>query len=225
MYSNPTPEQLEKINSYTPDNMEPLEAIEVGVVQIIATDNLLNRSWGKWGVEELPKLAALLPGLPYILNHDWNKVEGSQGLIFDARVEKYENAPDYILKAANNGAMNREIFAKEKYQALITDVAFPIKSPALEMTRFGMLQRVSLGGFMYTKQVCPLCNISFSDEECPHFPPEPMWGLTPQYDPRVAPYYIRAGVYDLGELSAVIIPNIPGAAVVNRRFNLSVEKG
>jgi hypothetical protein len=217
VYANPTPEQLNKINQFIPANMQPWEAAELAVIEFIATDNLLNRSFGKWGVQEIAKLAQLAIGLPCILNHDWDEVENSQGLIFDSRVEKYQAAPDWAINQAENGELNQQIVEEEGYTQLIAIVTTLFESAMLPNLRLGSVGKVSLGAFRYKQQVCPICRISFNDESCPHGIPDPWWGMTFKEDPRIAPYYIRTGVYDLGELSLVTIPNIPTAGILTRQ--------
>lgn len=217
MYTNPTPEQLEKINQYVPANMDAFEASELVVLEFIATDNLLNRALGKWGKEELPKLADLLRGLPLTLDHNWREVDEVQGVCFDAEVRTYQTAPDWAINQADNADLNRSIATSEGYLQCIAMCAVMIDSPMLPPLRLGGVGKVSLGGFDYKTHVCPLCKISFEDDRCPHGMPDPWWGITSKTNPMVAPYYIRAGVFDLGELSVVLIPNMPAAGIINRQ--------
>ncbi len=217
MYTNPTPEQLDQINQYTPANMEPLESGEVAVVQFLATDNLLNREYGKWGIEELPILASLLPGLKLILDHEWGEVEESQGIVFAANVFSSETAPDWAINQCGNAATNAQVVNKEGYSWVQADVAIPVSSPALTSLRFGVIGNVSLGGFLFKEIVCPICDCSFDNKNCSHFPPDPYWGADPADDVRVAPYYIRSGTTDLKEMSIVTIPKVPTAGVISRQ--------
>lgn len=216
MYAHPTPEQLTKIHRFSPANTQPFEAEELAVFEFIATDNLVNRGLGKWGIEELPVLAEFLPGLPFTLNHDWDLVEKVQGLVFDAEVRKYDfsSISEWVLQGSNNAEYDKEIILEEGYNTLIAFVAFDLTSPVLSKMRLGSVGKVSLGGFAYKSHVCPNCNIVFDDERCPHGMPDPYWGMTIKRNPMIAPYYIRSGVYDLGELSAVLIPNIRHAGLV-----------
>lgn len=209
-------DQLKLINQFTPEQLEPLQAEEIEIISFIGADNLINRGLGKWGTDELATLAKLLPGLPFTLDHDWGDVSKTQGIIFDARVNKFGVAPEPILTAAGNFDWNRRIVAEEGYITCEFDVAIPSSSPALGGLRFGQLNTVSLGGFNYRDHICPLCKASFSDERCPHLIPEVWMGWTVDTDKRFAPYYVRSGVYDLGEASLVTIPNLPGAGVRRR---------
>ena len=242
-------EAIEKVNWLTPAQLEPLRPEEIVILTFIGADNLLNRGLGKWDVNDLPKLAALLPGLPLTLDHDWDQVSKVQGVIFEARVV-HERVPvinpDHWTKPdltysqdgrnyavfttkkdklapiarAGNFEWNRRIVAEEGYQTCEFDVAFPANSPALQGLRFGQLSSISLGGFNYKDHICPLCKTSFSDERCPHFIPEAWAGRTHETDEQVAPYFIRSGVFDLTEASIVLNPNLPGAGVKQRGMSL-----
>lgn len=213
---NPTLEQLALINRFTPVRMPDLTAEEVVTIPFTATDNLLTRSLGKWAAADLATLARLLPGLPFTLDHDWSDVSKSQGLVYDARVIKADTAPDEIVSAAGNYRSNSQIIKQEGYLTCECDVAFPNTSAIVSALKFGMLGKVSLGGFVYEDTLCPLCETSFLDKHCPHFLPEPFWSEPDGGDGNIAPYFIRSGVYDLGELSSVLIPNIFGAGVVRK---------
>lgn len=214
MYSSVTSEQLVLINRYTPASMPPVEAEEVVSVTFIATDNLLTRSLGKWSEEDLDAIARLLPGLPFTLDHDWSDVAKSQGIVYDARVIRSTTAPAGAMDRAGNSSQNQEIVKREGYITVEADVAFPVTSPVLSGLKFGLIGNVSLGGFVYSDVLCPICKTSFDDKHCPHYVPDRGWGA--ESDENVAPYFIRQGVYDLGELSIVLIPNIPAAGVVKK---------
>ncbi|MGB3205201.1 MAG: hypothetical protein WBB28_09450 [Crinalium sp.] len=212
----PTLEQLALINRFTPVGLPNLTPEEVITIPFVATDNLLTRSLGKWAADDLVTLARLLPGLPFTLDHDWGDVAKSQGLVYNTRVVKTDSAPDEIVSAAGNYDSNSQIIKKEGYIVCECDVAFPNTSAIVSALKFGMLGKVSLGGFVYKDTICPLCETSFLDKHCPHFLPEPFWSEPNDIDEKIAPYFIRSGVYDLGELSLVLIPNIPGAGVVRK---------
>lgn len=245
-------EEVDKVNLFTPSSLEPLRADELVKIQVVGANNLINRSSGKWGFQELMQLAQLLPGLPFLLDHAWEDVSSVQGLIFQAGVEVVEIAPeaqpktnpDYfnqpeftyeeegrniavfvdktvpktlqVVDRINTKEWNQKIVKEEGYITCRFDVAIPATSPVLQGIRFGTLSSVSLGGFRYSDHVCPLCKTSFMSGDCPHFIPEPWNGLTHDADPSIAPYYIRSGVFDLGEASLVPIGNLPGAAIKRR---------
>ncbi|MBD2005627.1 MULTISPECIES: hypothetical protein [Cyanophyceae] len=214
--AHPTAQQLELINRYTSAVLEPLEAHEVITIPFIAADNLLNRGLGKWAADDMDAIALLLPGLPFTLDHDWGDVAKTQGLIYDARVVKSPEAPAWAVNRAGNFDQNRRIVAKEGFIQTVCDVAFPAVSQIVQGLRFGFLGAVSMGGFQYKDHACPICNSSFEDKHCPHYLPDPMWGLVAESDNNVAPYYIRRGIYDLLELSQVLGPNLPAAGAIRR---------
>ena len=202
MFPKPTDAQLDLINKFT---AAQIQAEEVVVVSFVGTDNLLNRSLGKWGINELEKLAGLLPGLPLTLDHDWVNVSKVQGLAFDARVTISPNPPEWVSRSASY-TWNMAIIAKEGYRALEFDVSIPANAEILIPLRFGSIGKISLGGFAYKNIICPLCNVPFDDQRCPHLIPD---NFTSN-ELNAAPYYIRSDVIDLGEASIVTIPNYIG---------------
>lgn len=211
MDNQPTEKEYQKILGFLPESLRPPQIDDFVVVHFIACDNLLTRSLSKWGKEELPKIAKLIQGIPFTLDHEWGEVEEAQGLCFDASVQTSEATPEMIDKAGN-GIENKNIIEKEGYQYVDVSVAFPAFSPILEALRFGKCGAVSMGGFVYRERWCPLCECSFDDKKCPHFIPD-MWMYHPNKNDEVAPYYIRRDIFDLGELSLVLIPNLPNARV------------
>jgi hypothetical protein len=207
----PDKNQLSKIKKYLPSGTV-IDAEELVYCTFIATDNLVSRRLSKWGIDELEPLANLLLGLPFTLNHEWGEVEESQGFIFDARIIEEDAPPTDILNAAGNGDNNRQIVKNEGYCYIECDVCFPAYSPIISGIKYGIFKYVSLGGFVYEDHVCPICECSFDDKRCSHYLPGD-WTMNTSDRMNTAPYYIRSSVYDLGELSLVLIPNIPGAKV------------
>lgn len=207
---NPTSEQLELINRYTPAQLPPLVAEELIVLTFIGADNILNRSRSRWRTKELIQMASLCPGLPLTLDHDWEDVSKVQGVIFDSRVSKVSDIN--ILNAAKNSAgnvlINEAIISVEGLIHLEFDAAIPVNSQVLEALRLGLIGKVSLGGFRFRERICPICNRSLSLPDCPHKIP---WDNTE--DALTVPYYIRADIYDLMEASIVLTPNLPGAGI------------
>lgn len=209
----PTAEQLELINQYTPANLPPLTAEELVVCHFVAADNLVNRGKGKWHPSAMRELADLMPGLPFTLDHDWDEVGKTQGIIFESWVGEYEFAPNWAISRAGNDTVNRAIVAQEKYLTVECLTYFPVRSEFVEGIRLGLFNGVSMGGFSYADILCPICETPFEDKHCPHYVPSP-WGDTD--DDETAPYYIRFGVLDLLELSQVLAPNLPAAGIVRR---------
>ncbi len=201
---NPTQEQLDLINKHTPNQTTPLKAEELIVITCIGADNFLCRTQGRWRTQELIQLARFCPGLPLTLNHDWDDVSKTQGIIFDSRVIKVNNINtiDTVKNSGGNAIVNEAVSRVEGLTRLEIDIAIPINSQILEALRFGLVSKVSLGGFRYRDRLCPICNLSFSSSSCPHSIP---WDTTGgRIESRnTAPYYIRADVFDLSECSFV----------------------
>ena len=206
-----------RLARYAPVGLEPLGADGVVVVHAIAADNFVNRGLGKWDVPSLKALAKMLPGLPFQANHDWYDVESVAGTILRAVTLQLENPPEWALDRAGNKALNKMAIERDGgYFATVTEMVVPTSMPILNTIRAGAFA-VSLGGFAFSDFVCPLCDCSFFEERCPHRIPDYFYR---EGDEQYAPFYIRSGVYDLGELSLVAIPNLPAAGIL-RAFQFS----
>lgn len=207
----PTPAELEIINLLLPGGGEPLTDRDIIVETIVATDNLISRSRSKWHKDALLQLAELIVGLPFTLDHDWDEVAKVIGRVFAARVKKYDTAPARILRACGQQINNLQVIkADGGYITCECDVFIQIDSPAVQAIKLGKIDRVSIGGFDYDDLWCPLCDLSFFDKHCPHGVPDSWHSYD---DDELAPYYQRKDVCDLGEISAVLIPNVPGAGI------------
>lgn len=211
MALQPTAKQLAKLNALIPDRFPRIEAHEVAIVEYVAADNLINRSRGKWDIAELKAMAKLMPGLPFTQDHDWESVGKQIGVIFDAYIRTSDDTT--LLGLAGNKKYNNKVAATEGIQQLVCSIAIPTESDVIQKMRMGFGRHVSCGGFMFADYHCPLCSTSFADDKCPHYLPDMAWGVTEDTDPLVAPWYIRKGVFDMGELSLVLIPNLPGATI------------
>lgn len=202
-FPHPTPEEMLKVKKFS-----KAESHQIVVVEITAADNLMNRSRGKWSTDSLQKLAMLAPGITVTLDHDWDNISKVQGRIFDAYCETKEPPYDDLTKAGNFD-LNRWIVGEEGYTKLQLKAMIPVDAPILESLWLGMTSYVSLGNFTIDDLWCPLCDCSFYDAACPHLIPSP-------YEPDsdlTSPFYIRKGSKDLGEVSLVLIPNLPGAKI------------
>lgn len=202
-FPHPTPEELEKLRKFS-----NAESHQVVVVEIIAADNLMNRSRGKWSKDSLQKLAALAPGITFTLDHDWENIGKVQGRVFDAAYLEPEPPLEDLIKAGNF-ELNRWIVGEEGYGRVELKVAIPVDAPVLDSLWLGTTSYVSLGNFTIEDIWCPLCDRSFYDAACPHLIPS----LYDADTDITAPFYIRKGSKDLGEVSLVLIPNLPGARV------------
>lgn len=210
----PTEEQLKRINQYLPNGVDKLAADQVVTVPFIAADNLINRSYDKWDIDSLAVMAKLLPGLPAMLNHDWHDTTKTWGTIYNATLVQSRSAPAIALNRAGNFDSNRQIVAKEGFAQVLFEAFAPVDSPVVQALRMGHPGGISTGGFRFKDYVCPLCNVSFNDEEnCPHLIPDSWWRI-PGSHKDIAPYAIRVGLFDMGEASIVAIPNLPNAGVI-----------
>ena len=211
---HPNSTQLKTLNLLQPRDTEPLMADEIALVEFVAADNLVNRSSSKWHISALPELADLLPGLNLMLDHDWDEVQKNQGIVIDAWINKADSAPIELIEAAGNGTANRQIVAAEGYQAIHIDVAMRINSPLMDALRYCEVQFLSQGGFDYKDIWCPICDDSYFSKHCAHMLPD-CWGYHDHEDDESMPYFERKLIVDLGEISVVTIPNLPGARVVS----------
>jgi hypothetical protein len=205
----PTAAQLQKIQSYGSAALPSVAEIEV--IPVIATDNFCARSLTKWSLPALNTIASKLPGLPCQLDHNWSEVGTIVGLVFEATVLSLDRVPQELLSANRH---NAQIFSSEGYHPVIAHVAFPKTSSLLSGIQLGALNSVSIGGFTVTDYHCPWCNVSYSDPDCPHVPPA-WWRQTTS---NTAPYSIRVDTDDLGELSIVTIPDVPGAKIILNKY-------
>lgn len=207
--------QILKLNQFVPNGFPKPNPEELTVIDFVVADNLVNRGRGKWREKDLIILSKMLDtmGVPHTVDHDWEDISKTQGLVIEGKTFKNETAPDNLVSAAGNKKLNSEIVKKEGFVQVIASVAFPIGSPIVQRLSLGIGRAVSLGGFAFEDYVCPICETSFTYKNCPHYIPGgwDAWGEDPSL---IAPYYIRDGLYDLGELSSVLIANLPGAAAV-----------
>ena len=209
----PTDKQLNLINQFVPSGMPALSASDVVTIPFVAADNLVNRSLDCWDVPSLKKMAKLLPGLPMTLDHDWEDTSKEWGRIYNAEFIRSQTAPEEAIDRAGNAKRNRSIVAKDGFNQVIFEVFAPIDSPVVQALKRGHSGGVSTGGFQFRDYHCPICEASFFDEKCPHVPPDRWMGIT-EDDPDVAPYAIRVGLFDMGEVSIVTMPNLPNAGIL-----------
>lgn len=209
----PTDKQLSLINQFIPAGQPSMTVSDVVTVPFVAADNLVNRSLDCWSVESLKSMAKMLPGLPMTLDHDWGDTSKEWGRIYSAECIRSQSAPDAAIDRAGNSKSNRSIVAKDGFYQVIFEVFAPVDSPVVKALKRGHAGGVSTGGFQFTDYHCPLCNTTFYDDRCPHVPPDRWLGVTDD-DPDVAPYAIRVGLFDIGEVSIVTLPNLPNAGIL-----------
>lgn len=211
MVGEPTIRDLDRINKYVPIGFKPVEAIEVVKFPIVGADNLVNRSFGRWPADEVKAFNKLTPGIPLMLDHAW-LVDKGRGIVFDSKTIELDEAPDWAMKRAGNAQRNKMAMKRDgRYVLNVAVAAVPVGNPLLEQMRLGMAC-ASYGGFDYSDIICPLCNISFNDEACPHHIPSP-YGYGSGQSKDVAPFYERAGLFDVCELSVVWAGNLPAAGL------------
>jgi hypothetical protein len=209
----PTDKQLAVINQFIPVGMPPMTVSDVVTIPFVAADNLVNRSLDCWDVASLRKMAQLLPGLPMTLDHDWDDTSKEWGRIYTAEFIRSQTPPECAIDRAGNANRNRQIIAKHGFNQVIFEVFAPTDSPVVKALKRGHSGGVSTGGFQFTDYFCPICDTSFYDDKCPHVPPDRWMGIT-EDDPDVAPYAVRVGLFDIGEVSIVTMPNLPNAGIL-----------
>ncbi|MEG3875799.1 hypothetical protein QT972_00245 [Microcoleus sp. herbarium7] len=208
-------QQISKLNQFIPAGFPKPNPEDLTVIDFVVADNLVNRGRGKWREKDLIILAKMLNtmGIPHTLDHDWEDIEKTQGLVIEGKIFKNTIAPENLVSSAGNKDLNSEIVKKEGFVQVIAAVVFLIDSPIVQRLSMGIGRAVSLGGFAFEDYVCPICETSFTYKNCPHYIPGG-WDAWREDPNLVAPYYIRDGLYDLGELSSVLIANLPGATAV-----------
>ena len=198
-----------KVLKYGAADLTPPDREALASFRVIFADNLVGRSQMTWAHDALKSIASRLPGCPFTVDHDWEEVSKTIGVIYDATVLGLPSAPDKFIDT-HAADINREIIKKDGYKPVIGKVAIYDGDEALAMLSIGGGTKVSIGGFRVTDLWCPICDTSFFDEACPHVPPSPWY----EDDEDTAPYAIRVDTTDMGETSLVLIPNAPGAGVV-----------
>jgi len=211
----PNADQLAKVQAHAPKGIN-YTADRFVSVPIMASHNLMSYSNGVWDTDSLEAMARQFPGKPAQLNHNWDDVQDSIGLIYDAFLLRSMDAPTHILNAADFFDINRQIVAKDGFIGLIIMAAFPVESAAVDAIAQSRARGISTGGLTSGEYGCPLCELSFEDANCPHIPPHPMllhlYGSDP--DMNFAPYYVRQGFHTGIEVSLVVSGNLPGAEVL-----------
>lgn len=209
----PTDKQLTLINQFIPAGASPMTVSDIVTIPFVAADNLVNRSLDCWDVVSLKRMAQQLPGLPMTLDHDWDDTSKEWGRIYSADFVRSQNAPESAIDRAGNKKSNSQIVEKYGFYQVIFEVFAPIDSPVVRALKHGHSGGVSTGGFQFVDYFCPICDTSFYDQKCPHVPPDRWMGIT-EDDPDVAPYAIRTGLFDIGEVSIVTMPNLPNAGIL-----------
>lgn len=220
-FPKPTAAELKKIQAFAPKGIT-YSADELRVVELIGSDNLVQRSKEKWSLNCLKQMAKAYPGEQLIKNHDWFDSDLAMGLVFDAWLEGVEPSPAVLNRCGNN-KVNKKIAANEGVWQLKLKVFFPADSDALKKIRYRQYYDLSTGGMWKRRPdfLCPHCfdengnNLSIYSAECPHMPPggyeEFFYGNDPDY--KFADYVLVDGEIYPTEISTVVVGDIPGAAI------------
>lgn len=239
MMGRPTDKQFAAISKFLdPDHGTSAE--DWFVVTLQASDNLVSRSIRSWHPNVLNQMAALFPGAPLILNHEWEDSNAAVGFIFNAYAEKTE-LPPAALTDGNRGPLNKKIADRQGFQRLMLQCAVPMSdSETVESIKKRKYNCVSTGGYMTKMRlICPDCSESYGREVtfterdktgafvCPHLIPD-MWHLLYEGDDdygddkdnddemKPASYLVLDGIFDAVEVSLVVAGNLPLASVVRK---------
>ena len=210
----PSASQMDSINAFLPQGAPNLNAAELVTIPFIAANNLVNRSLDVWNIQALEDMARLLPGLPALMNHNWDSISDIWGRIYSAEMIVERSVDVKVLSRSGQFENNRAIVQKSGFAQVVFEVFAPADSPVVHALKMGFGGNISTGGFCFTDYLCPCCSTSFNDENCAHIPPDVGWGILPGLDESITEYAIRSGLYDLGEASLVVIPNLPEADII-----------
>ena len=219
-FDHPNSSQLKKINRYRPAGTPEYTSEEIYTVAIAATNNILSHSNMVWGENSLKVMTKAFLGQDFLLNHSWEDAKQSIGFIYDSQRINTPNPPPWYLDGLDSvqKQSSRKIVKQQGYSTIILYAAIEASHPAVSMILYGRSKDVSIGGLANGDYICPLCQTSFKDEDCPHLPPHPfllMW-LADDEDANFAPYYINDGFYDGIELSVVVDGNCAAARVISQ---------
>lgn len=221
-----TKDEYEKLSLIGSDSLQLPSIEKIQAVRAIAIDNLVTRDERQWSPDTIKGALHSTMGLigkPFILDHNWCRVECIQAVIFDAKMLNLKSAPD-LIKNTPYQAMNEEIIKAEGYCPLVVSIAFMGDNDLLVGQALGSLKTVSFGGnWVESPQlVCPHDGLQFSDPKCRHLPPNQWYDYDDdylaEYDYTVADYGTYVGSIWFSELSQVLIPNVPGAQIISREI-------
>jgi hypothetical protein len=210
----PNASQMAKINQLLPAGAEPFSADQVVTIPFVASDNLVNRSLDRWDIDSLRRMAQLFPGLPVTRDHDWESADKEWGRVYAAHLVKVEDVPAQVLDRAGNKQSNQAVIAEEGCWQVICEVFATVDKKTVQDLNSGHSGNVSTGGFRFRDYHCPICKTSFSDPKCPHIPNHRWLSAQERKELQVADFSVRVGLFDLGELSIVLIPNLPNAGIL-----------
>ncbi|ESA39089.1 hypothetical protein N836_28860 [Leptolyngbya sp. Heron Island J] len=214
----PTSEQLELINQNRPLGREPYTADEIVSVPIIASNNLVNWSNGRWNKDALIKMAETYPGLPFAVDHPMYTVKNTVGFIYDVQLIESNAAPVDILEAAGELANNTAVVQAEGFIQMVCYAAIAADHPILDSIDMGRVNNASTTCITDGTSLCPLDGTKFGSQSryrCAegHYHPFYAWWYDVEDEDKVAPYAIKTGVISSVELSLVLMGNLPAASI------------
>lgn len=218
-------EDLDLINQFRPLGLPPYQEGEMLSVEIRASHNLIWADRQAWTINVLEQFAQDYPGKAYILDHDSWDSDRVIGFVYKAELRRSSTAPEKILDNRGFGDLNREIVERDGFVELILYTAVQRGTPIEQNIRYRRYSQVSTGGWVWSQNICPLCNVEFEEEACPHIPPTPwtMWLASEGYLDGdelalIAPYIIKdADLVDVVELSQVVAGNLGTAEILDER--------
>lgn len=231
-FRNPTEEELAKINQWRPRGSPEYDANELLTVPILASNNLLHSELMKWDLNAIESMVASYYGKDFMLNHDWMDVKQTFGFIYDAelwhipRLSSQQVAT--LINLSPNPEVDKETLTKEGYYQVILYGAIEASHPIASEIRYRRKSDISVGGYFHGDWICPLCQSSFSDKACKHYPPSWLASMLVAFgeiEPEdVAPYYIRSGRMDSVEVSLVFAGACKEAGIISENLiNLIIQ--
>jgi hypothetical protein len=219
----PTKVEYEQICALSAASLECPDIQNIQTIDIIACDNLITGDQRQWHADILTQAASESIGLigkPFTLDHNWDKVEEVQGIIYDAKILNLSEAPPRIVQTPY-AALNKKIIKSEGYRPVVVKVAFYSYGGILMQQALGALKYVSFGAnSIESDLICPHNGLSFSDPQCPYIPPSRWWQPSEEEltanNLKLADYAVRVGSLWFSELSQVLVPNLFGAQVIDR---------
>jgi hypothetical protein len=195
---------------------------------VIASDNLVNRSFIAWDVEVLQQMVNDAWSISVILNHDWNDVWCSVGYVVDAKLNVFDSIPTNYKQLVKMEEFNKQIVDRDGFNQVEMMVKIGRnEKEIINKIKDKSIKNVSTGGWMLQSDlICPICSethgrkVSFWELDkmdnyiCPHYIPSGWGNMFNSDEPEAyAPYAILDGIYDSCELSLVNIPNLPGTGL------------
>jgi predicted RNA-binding Zn-ribbon protein involved in translation (DUF1610 family) len=152
----PTDDQLVKINACLGRSTT---AAEWSVVPMLASNNMLSRSWRKWHSNVLMQMANAYAGAVFMLDHEWEESEDNIGFIFDSALVRIPNPGESLYVSVGKTECNQKIMAQEGYLALYCWGAIATsQNTVIDAVAERRLNGCSTGGLLNNPRfVCPNC--------------------------------------------------------------------